>query len=124
MAEVAVTTAGRSGDGGDHPSTDWLILQRLDDLRRGQDELKRDLTSRMGDLKNDLTSRMDDLKNDLTSRMDDLKNDLTSRMDRLETRVASVETRIDKIAGNERWLIGILAVAVLSMAAKLFFPAA
>lgn len=43
--------AATSDSGGpERPSTDWLILQRLDDLRRSQDELKADLTKRMDHL--------------------------------------------------------------------------
>jgi hypothetical protein len=52
--------AGATGAGGTQrpggPSTEWLILQRLDDLRRGQDELRNELRQGLQEVRRGIDS--------------------------------------------------------------------
>lgn len=83
-------------DGTENPKNateGWLILQRLDDLRRGQD----DLAARMG--------RLED------------------RIQHLDQKIENIRLELDrKIESVRSWSIGILAILVLGFLAKLFFP--
>lgn len=95
------------------PSGDWLILQRLDDLRRAQDDLRRG----QDDLRTDMKAL--DAKFDM--KIDALEAKFDSKMDR---HYATLDGKIDRLRTDQRWFIGVLCVAIIGLLAKLFFPAA
>ncbi|MCL6522698.1 MAG: hypothetical protein K6U79_10075 [Firmicutes bacterium] len=77
----------------------WLILQRLDDLRRAQDELKADVKERL-----DAFGRA----------QDELKADIKALRADLEAKIESVRN----------WSLGLLLLAILGLLAKLLIPGA
>lgn len=123
MSTVPEEVAATQDSGGPHAPADtsWLILQRLDDLRRGQDALKADLGKRIDDLQTHLSKRIDDvqaaqaaLKADLGKRIDDLQTNLGKRIDGVQADVAWVRN----------WALGLLLLAILGILAKLLLPGA
>jgi type VI protein secretion system component VasF len=75
----------------------WLIIQRLDDVRREQDRLRQRLDDQLGELRQELRAEVGSLRQELHQRID------------------RVEQRIDRLIG---WFIaGLVAVlaAVVGM---------
>jgi uncharacterized protein YlxW (UPF0749 family) len=89
----------------------WLILQRLDDLRRAQDELRADMKA----LDAKIESVRDELRAD--TRALDAKID-TVRVD-LEAKIESVRR---EALGLWRWSLALLLVPILGLLAKLLVP--
>ncbi len=93
----AAAASEPGGPGGPRGPVDasWLILQRLDDLRRGQDDLRRG--------QDDLRRSVDDLRKS----QDDLRRELKAEIDSVRA-----------------WSLGLLLLAILGLLAKLLLPAA
>ena len=71
MSAVATSEAAAAKDPGgpqgpQTPGVEWLILQRLDDLRRAQDELRVDVKA--------LDTKLDTQINKLDAKIDSLRN--------------------------------------------------
>ena len=71
MSAMATSEAAAAKDPGgpqgpQTPSVEWLILQRLDDLRRGQDDLRADMKA--------LDTKLDTQINKLDAKIDSLRN--------------------------------------------------
>ena len=77
----------------------WLILQRLDDLRRAQDELRTEMRA--------LEVQVASLRADLEAKVESVRTDL-------EAKIESVRT----------WSLGLLLLAILGLLAKLLLPGA
>ena len=130
MSTVPEEVAATQGGGGPHAPADtsWLILQRLDDLRRGQDALKADLGKRIDDLQSSQTA----LKADLSKRIDDVQVNLGKRIDDVQAAQAALKAdldkRIDGVQADVAWVrnsaLGLLLLAILGILAKLLLPGA
>ena len=94
-------TAATGEPGGPHGPVDatWLILNRLDDLRRGTDDLRRG----MDDLRRELKADIDSVRTELRETRRDLKADIDS---------------------VRAWSLGLLLLAILGLLAKLLLPGA
>ncbi len=104
MSAMATSeVAAAKEPGGPQGSVDgtWLILQRLDDLRRAQDEVRADV--RALDAKVD--TKIDGLRKDLDTKIDGLRKDLDTKIDSLRN-----------------WSLGLLLLAILGLLAKLLIP--
>lgn len=71
MSAVATSEAAATNDPGgpqgpQTPGVEWLILQRLDDLRRAQDDLRADMKA--------LDTKLDTQINKLDAKIDSLRN--------------------------------------------------
>ena len=65
-SEAAAAKDPGGPQGPQTPSVEWLILQRLDDLRRGQDDLRADMKA--------LDTKLDTQINKLDAKIDSLRN--------------------------------------------------
>lgn|GEM_PF-2353627 len=107
MSAVAASEVAASKEpGGPQGPVDatWLILQRLDDLRRAQDELRADMKALGSDLKA-LDAKLDSKVDALDSRIDSLRKDMTAEIHLMRN-----------------WSLGLLLLAILSIAAKMLIP--
>jgi uncharacterized protein YlxW (UPF0749 family) len=99
----------------------WLILQRLDDLRRAQDELRtemRALEVQVASLRADLEAKVESVRTDLEAKVESVRTDL-------EAKVESVRTDLEaKIESVRTWSLGLLLLAILGLLAKLLLPGA
>ncbi len=96
MSAVAASEAAAAKEpGGPQGPVDatWLILQRLDDMRRAQDELRADMKA--------LDAKVD-------AKIDGLRKDL--------------EAKIDSLNGRMYLLLVPLTIAILGLLAKLLIP--
>ena len=66
MATGEVATAQEPG-GPRGPDASWLILQRLDDLRRAQDELRAEVKEQVADLRAEVKEQGSDLRAEIAS---------------------------------------------------------
>lgn len=99
------------------PDPSWLILQRLDDIRREQDRLYNYIEQRSDRLEHRMDrveqrmDRLDQRMDRLEQRMDRVEqrmDRLEQRVDRLEQRVERFDQRLDRLTG---WFIaGLIAV--------------
>jgi septal ring factor EnvC (AmiA/AmiB activator) len=78
----------------------WLILQRLDDLRRAQEELRR---------------AQDELRAEVRQEVASLRTDLKA----LDAKIESVR---HESLGLWRWSLALLLVPILGLLAKLLIP--
>ena len=106
MAVGEAAAAGEPGGPRGPVDASWLILQRLDDLRRGQDDLRRSV--------DDLRKSQDDLRRELKADIDSVRAELG------ETR-RGLKAEIDSVRA---WSLGLLLLAILGLLAKLLLPAA
>jgi len=81
------------------PSVEWLILQRLEDLRRAQDDLRR-------------------AQDDLHSELKALDAKMATQINALE---AKLEAKIDSLRNGS---LGLLLLAIVGLLAKLLIPGA
>ena len=124
VCQVSLGEAAAAAEpGGPHGPVDatWLILQRLDDLRRGQDDLRGDVRSLRTELKADLIGLRDEVKADGKVLRDEFKTDLTGLRDELKSDIASLGMEIDSV---RNWSLGLLLLAILGLLAKLLLPGA
>ena len=70
MAASEAAAAQEPGGPRGPVDTSWLILQRLDDLRRAQDDLRADVKA----LDAKVDSKIDGLRKDLETKIDSLRN--------------------------------------------------
>ena len=144
MTTMATSEAAASKEpGGPQGPVDatWLILQRLEDLRRAQEDLGDDLKAldarlevRLGSLES--RSGMVETKlGVLDSRAESLDAKMVSldaKVVSLDTKVISLDTKIDSvrtqlggdISSIRNWSLGLLLLAILGMLAKLLIPGA
>ena len=93
--------------------TSWLILQRLDDLRRAQDELRAEVKEQIADLRADVKQRLADLRADV--------KELDAKMD---ANIDGVRKDLStEIASLRNWSLGLLLLAIVGLLAKLLIPA-
>ena len=100
MSAVATSEAAAAKEPGgpqgpQTPGVEWLILQRLDDLRRAQDDLRRG--------------------------QDDLRADMKALDTKLDTQINKLDAKIDSL---RNWSLGLLLLAILGLLAKLLIPGA
>jgi len=106
------------------PSVEWLILQRLDDLRRAQDDLRADMKA--------LETQLDTQINKLDTDMKALETQLDTQINKLDADMKALETQLDtqinkldaKIDSLRTWSLGLLLLAILGLLAKLLIPGA
>ncbi len=93
--------AAAADPGGPHGPVDatWLILQRLDDLRRGFEDLR----NAQEDLRRELRADIDSVRTELRETRRDLKADIDS---------------------VRAWSLGLLLLAILGLLAKLLLTGA
>jgi class 3 adenylate cyclase len=84
----------------------WLILQRLDDLRRAQDELR-------AEVKQEIASMRADVKT-LDAKIESVRADVDAKIEFV---------RRDSL-GLWRWSLALLLVPILGLLAKLLIPGA
>ena len=84
----------------------WLILQRLDDLRRAQDDMRADLRA--------LDAKLEAKAGALEAKLEALDAKLEAKAGALDAKIESVRT----------WSIGLLLLAVVGLLAKLLIPGA
>jgi hypothetical protein len=87
----------------------WLILQRLDDLRRAQEELRR--------AQEELRRAQDELRAEVRQEVALLRTDLKA----LDAKIESVRR---ESLGLWRWSLALLLVPILGLLAKLLIPGA
>ena len=75
----------------------WLILQRLDDLRRAQDELRVEVKEQIAGLRTEMGA--------MDAKIDGVRKDLSA-----------------EIASLRNWSLGLLLLAILGLLAKLLIP--
>ena len=112
MSAAAEMAAGREPggpQGPQAPGTDWLVLQRLEDLRRGLDDLRADVKEQVGEVKQQVA---------------DLRADMKALDAKMERQYTTLDGKIDRLRTDQRWFIGVLCVAIIGLLAKLFLPAA
>ena len=74
------------------------IDQNSTDQTRRMDDLRRELTGRIGSVDarvdtvhNDLSTKIDTVRNDLTAKIDTVRNDLTAKIDTVRDSIASAK---------------------------------
>ncbi len=114
---AAVEVAATNGPGGPERAASidasWLILQRLDDLRRAQDEVRVDLKA--------LGAKVERQGADLDAKMERQGGALDAKMERHYT---ALDAKMDRLRGEQRWFIGVLLVAILGLLTKVLLPGA
>ena len=119
------------------PTEMWLLTQRLDDIRRGQDDLRAEMKEQIADLRRsqdelraEVKEQMDGLRTDVKEQMDGLRTDVKAQVDGLRTDVKALDAKIDgarkdlsaEIASLRNWSLGLLLLAILGLLAKLLIP--
>ena len=97
------------------PTEMWLLTQRLDDIRRGQDDLRAEMKEQIADLRRS---------------QDELRAEVKEQMYGLRTDVKALDAKIDgarkdlsaEIASLRNWSLGLLLLAILGLLAKLLIP--
>ncbi len=102
----------------------WLILQRLDDLRRGQDELRADMKA----LDAKFDAKIDALDAKLDAKLDALDTKLDAKVGTLDAKMerhyTTLDGKIDRLRTDQRWFIGVMCVLIIGLLAKLLIPGA
>jgi len=80
----------------------WLILQRLDDLRRAQDEIRADIRA-------------------LDAKIESVRDELRADVRALDAKIESVRR---ESLGLWRWSLALLLVPILGLLANLLIPSA
>jgi uncharacterized protein YlxW (UPF0749 family) len=119
---MAAEVAAAQEPGGPRGPVDvsWLILQRLDDLRRAQDELRADvraLDAKVESVRRDLGARIDNVD----AKVESVRRDLSARIDSLD---AKIESGRRESLGLWRWSLALLLVPILGLLAKILIPGA
>ena len=99
----------------------WLILQRLDDLRRAQDDLRGEVKEQIAGLRraqDDLRGEVREQIAELRRAQDDLRGEVKEQIAELRT---DLNTKIDSL---RNWSLGLLLLAILGLLAKLLIPGA
>ena len=119
MSEAAATqdAGGPRGPEGPGASTDWLILQRLDDLRRGQDEMRAEVKGLGGEIKA--------VENKLNGEIKSLGGEIKALDQKLSGEIKTLDTKMEsKIDSVRNWSLGLLLLAIVGLLAKLLLPGA
>ena len=119
-AEMAAGHEPGGPQGPQTPSVEWLILQRLEDLRRTQDDLRTDVKEQITDLRTDVKEQVGEVKEQVAN----LRADIKALDAKVERQYATLDGKIDRLRTDQRWFIGVLCVAIIGLLAKLFLPAA
>lgn len=85
------------------PDVGWVILQRIGDLQRGQDELRAEVAQ---------------LRHD----HDELRAEVGAVAVRMEDTRAELAEVKSEVRWTRQWALGLLAVAVLGVLTKLLVP--
>ncbi|MDA8146960.1 MAG: hypothetical protein M0Z27_12995 [Thermaerobacter sp.] len=114
MADELAAAGGPEGPSGpeERVSPTWLILQRLEDLRRGQDDL--------GSLMQRFWDELRDLRGEI--------NAVRGEINAVRGEIHAVRGEISAVRGEmnalRNWSLGLLLLAVLGLLAKLLIPGA
>jgi uncharacterized protein YlxW (UPF0749 family) len=106
VAEPQVAAAQEPGGPRGPVDASWLILQRLDDLRRAQDELRADIRA--------LDAKIESVRVALDAKIESVRADLD----------AKIESMRRESLGLWRWSLALLLVPILGLLAKLLIPGA
>ena len=135
MAGAELAAAQEPGAPRSPVDASWLILQRLDDLRRAQDELRADMKaldakieSVRDELRADtkaLDAKIDTVRAELEDRIDTVRVDLEAKIDTVRVDLeAKIESVRRESLGLWRWSLALLLVPILGLLAKLLLPSA
>jgi hypothetical protein len=113
MDAAGVAAAQEPGGPRGPVDASWLILQRLDDLRRAQDELRADVRA--------LDAKIESVRADLDAKIESVRGDLRADVKALDAKIESV--RRDSL-GLWRWSLALLLVPIMGLPAKLLIPGA
>ncbi len=121
MADELAAAGGPEGPSGpeERVSPTWLILQRLEDLRRGQDDLG-SLMQRFWDELRDLRGEINAVRGEI--------NAVRGEINAVRGEIHAVRGEISAVRGEmnalRNWSLGLLLLAVLGLLAKLLIPGA
>jgi hypothetical protein len=106
----------------------WLILQRLDDLRRAQDELRAEVKQEIASMRADvkaLDAKIESVRADLDAKIESVRADLDAKIESVR---ADLDVKIEFVRrdslGLWRWSLALLLVPILGLLAKLLIPGA
>ncbi len=147
LSAATEAAASREPGGSQGPQTpsEWLGLQRLDDVRRAQDDLRTDVKEQIAEVKEHIAGLRTDVKEqiaevkeqfsdlrtevkeqiaELKEQFSDLRADMKALDGKMERQYTTLDGKIDRLRTDQRWFIGVLCVAIIGLLAKLFLPAA
>ena len=70
-----------------------LLQAQIDDIRRGQDNIKEEMKFRFSEMER----RFDDVKQDMDRRFDDVKQDMDRRFEQVDKRFEQVDRRFEQV---------------------------
>lgn len=113
------------------PGTDWLLLQRLQDVQGLFGALEHRLEQGLADMARNTDQRLEEIRSQIAS-ANRRTDSLETRLEALERRLESLEARIDNrftdihqdIAHVRNWSLGLLLLAILGLLVKLLVPGA
>ncbi|MDA8064882.1 MAG: hypothetical protein M0031_05165 [Thermaerobacter sp.] len=114
MADELAAAGGPEGPTGpeERVSPTWLILQRLEDLRRGQEDLG-SLMQRFWDELRDLRGEINAVRGEI--------NAVRGEINAVRGEISAVRGEMNAL---RNWSLGLLLLAVLGLLAKLLIPGA
>jgi len=112
-AAAAQEPGGPRGPQGPGVSADWLILQRLSDIKEQVDGLRQEVKEQVQEVKEQI--------GDLRRAQGELRGDMKALDAKVDAKVDGL--RHDSL-GLWRWSLGLLLVPILGLLAKLLLPGA
>ena len=135
MSALAASEAAAAQEPGGPrgPTEMWLLTQRLDDIRRGQDELRAEMKEQIADLRRSQDELRVEVKEqiaDLRRSQDEVRAEVKEQITDLRTEMGAMHAKIDgarkdlsaEIASLRNWSLGLLLLAILGLLAKLLIP--
>ena len=115
MPLASEAAAAQEPGGPRGPTEMWLLTQRLDDIRRGQDELRAEMKEQIADLRRSQDEVRAEVKEQIT--------DLRTEMGAMHAKIDGARKDLSaEIASLRNWSLGLLLLAILGLLAKLLIP--
>ena len=102
----------------------WLGVERLEDMRRSQDELRADVRRQGAELRAAIDHQGTELRAAMYQQGAELRTAIDHQGTELRADLKALDGKIDRMRTDQRWFIGVLCVTIIGMLAKLFLPAA
>ena len=119
-SETAAAKEPGGPQGPQTPSTEWLILQRLDDIRRAQDQLRTDMKEQVDDIRR----AQDQLRADMKEQVDDIRRAQDELRADVKALDAKLDAKIESVRGQMYLFLVPIILAILGLLAKLLIPGA